>query len=44
MKGCAGQYKRARIKAHAIEEVERRFTQLVFDDRSNREAASTTPW
>ncbi len=44
MKGYAGEYKRATTKARAIEEVERRFTQLVYDDRSNREAASTTPW
>ena len=44
MKGYAGAYKRARAKARAIEEVERRFTQLVYDDHSHREAASTTPW
>lgn len=44
MKGYAGAYKRAATKARAIEEVERRFTQLVYDDHSNRQAASTTPW
>lgn len=44
MKGYAGKHVRARTKAEAIEEIERRFTELVYDDNSNRQAAATTPW
>lgn len=44
MNGYAGQHVRARTKAEAIDEIERRFSQLVYDDNSNRQAAATTPW
>ncbi|MCH9806618.1 MAG: hypothetical protein K0U74_02700 [Alphaproteobacteria bacterium] len=44
MKGYAGQHVRARTKAEAIDEVERKFTELVYDDNSHRQAAETTPW
>jgi len=44
MKGYAGKHVRARTKAEAIDEIERRFAELVYDDKSHRQAASTTPW
>ena len=31
-------------KAAAIDEIERRFAELVYDDNSHKQAASTTPW
>ncbi|MEL6288243.1 MAG: hypothetical protein AAFQ35_05620 [Pseudomonadota bacterium] len=44
MKGYAGEYKRAKTKSDAIESIERRFTELVYDDNAHRQAANTTPW
>lgn len=44
MNGYAGKHVRARTKIEAIDEIERRFAELVYDDASHRQAASTTPW
>ena len=44
MNGYARKHKRARTKAAAIDEIERRFAELVYDDNSHKQAASTTPW